>query len=147
MNDAIVWLRATFDHGDVATFAGAILGATIAAAVAVTAYVGQQKEQRRQARAQLYAEALRSVEDYLEAPYRVRRRNGSAEARMRVTDHISDIQSRISYYDGLLQISASKAVTVAFENFVKAARCDAGPQMTAAWGSSRPRRTAKYPYA
>jgi hypothetical protein len=81
----------------------------------------------------MYAEALRSVEDYLEAPYRVRRCDGSADARMRLTDHISDIQSLISYDNGLFDINGSRDVAQSFRVFVGAARREAGPQMTKAW--------------
>lgn len=122
--------------GDVATFIGAIatiVVGIVAAVVAVNAYKTQQQETRRQEKAKLYAEAVRAVEDYMEAPYRILRKDGSAEARREITQHISDVKSRISYYTGLLAIHGTTEVCVAYDAFVTAAQREAGPQMTAAW--------------
>jgi Tfp pilus assembly protein PilE len=77
---------------------GAVLAVVIAATVAVKAYKAQQQEARRQEKATFYAEAVRAVEDYAETPYRIRRRDGSAQARCEVAQHTSDIKSRISFY-------------------------------------------------
>jgi len=108
-----------FTWSEGATIIAAVAAGLIAAGVAVLGYSAQQRSARRDQRATGYAEALRAVEDYLEAPYRIRRRDGSAAARMSVTTHVSDIQSRISLYLA----------------FVGAAKQDAGPQMTQAWRS------------
>jgi hypothetical protein len=64
-HDAGFWHAITshIHSGDVAT----ALAAVIAAVIAVLAYTRQQREGRRQARATSYAEAMRVVEDYLEA--------------------------------------------------------------------------------
>ena len=111
----------------------AVLGALIAAKVAVAAYKGQQKEARRQERARLYAEALRAVDDYLEAPYRIMRRDGSAQARLLLTESISEIKSRISFYTGWLLINAPPEVYDAYCKYNGVAQKEAGQQMTAAW--------------
>jgi hypothetical protein len=125
----------TPDH--LTTFASAtvaaILGALIAAKVAVAAYKAQQKEARRQERARLYAEALRAVDDYLEAPYRIMRRDGSAQARLLLTESISEIKSRISFYTGWLLINAPPEVYDAYCKYNGVAQKEAGQQMTAAW--------------
>ncbi|TFV79416.1 hypothetical protein E4P39_01920 [Blastococcus sp. CT_GayMR19] len=139
-----VWDRiaATVDGGDVATVLAALLGvlgamgaAAIAAVVAVKAYKGQQKESRRQQRATFYAEAVRAVEDYLEAPYRIRRRDGSTAARRELTQHVSDVKSRISVYTAWMAIHGTDAVASGYDAFVLAAQSEAGQQMTAAWHS------------
>lgn len=122
--------------GDVATFAGAIatiIIGIVAAVVAVKAYKTQQQETRRQEKAAFYAEAVRAVEDYMEGPYRILRKDGSAEARREITQHISDVKSRISFYKGWLAIHGSTEVCAAYAAFVAAAQQEAGPQMTAAW--------------
>lgn len=119
--------------GDVVTL---VLGVvTIVVTIALAAYniVKQQKETRRQERAGSYAEALRAVEDYLEAPYRIRRRDGSAQVRWELTESISEIKSRVSFYTGWLSINAPKAVYKAYVAFDAAARREAGVQMTEAW--------------
>ncbi len=81
----------------------------------------------------MYAEALRAVEDYLEAPYRIRRRDGSAGVRWELTESISEIKSRITFYTGWLSINAPKAVYEEYVKFDAAARREAGAQMTEAW--------------
>lgn len=128
-----------FSASDASTILAAAAAALIAATVAVIGYSLQQRAARRDQRAALYAEALRAVEDYLEAPYRIRRRDGSAQARRDVSNHISDIKSRINFHIGWLRINAPAVVSTAYEAYVLAAQTDAGPQMTAAW-QSRPTR-------
>jgi hypothetical protein len=140
---------ADVDAGDIATVLGAFLGvlgavlaAVIAAIVAVKAYKAQQREAQRQEKATFYAEAVRAVEDYAEAPYRIRRRDGSAQARREVTQHISDIKSRISFYSAWMAIHGTGAVATAYDGFVRTAQAEAGQQMTTAW-KERPTRKDK----
>lgn len=116
-----------------------ILAALLAAIVAVVGYTIQQRITRKERRAVIYSEALRAVEDYLEAPYLVRRRNGSASARQTITTHISEIQSRLSYYSALLDIHAHSEISTAYRALVSAARADGGKAMTQAW-KTRPTR-------
>jgi Tfp pilus assembly protein PilE len=121
---------------DIATFASAIatvIVGIVAAVVAVKAYRNQQQETRRQQTAAFYAEAVRAVEDYMECPYRILRKDGSSEARREITQHISDVKSRISFYAGWMAIHGNTQVRGAYDAFVTAAKRDAGPQMTAAW--------------
>jgi hypothetical protein len=126
------------DHltlNSLATIIAAVAGALVAATVAVVGYSRQQHERRRDQRAAVYAEALRAVEDYLEAPYRILRRDGSTETRRALTEHLSAIKSRISFHTGWLRLHAPADVSASYEEFVRAAENDAGPQMTAAWRS------------
>lgn len=116
-----------------------VIAAIVAAIVAVIGYSIQQAAARKERRAEIYSEALRAVEDYLEAPYLVRRRDGSASARQSITTHISDIQSRLSYYCALLDIHANPEIGAAYEALVSAARADAGQAMLEAW-KGRPTR-------
>ena len=136
---------ATVTWDGLLTTAGAIIAALIAALIAVCVYSYQQKAARRAQQASIYAESIRAVEDYLEAPYRIRRRDGSASARMATTDHISEIQSRISYHQNLLKIHAPTGVAAAYDDLVRAARTEAGPQMTAAWRLKPTRRDRDVP--
>jgi len=112
-----------------------IIAALLAAAVAVIGYSVQQRAARRAQRASVYAEALRAVEDYLESPYLIHRRDGTPEHRRQITEHISSIKSRISYSCALLQLHAPQEVANAYEQYVRVAQLEAGPQMTAAWGT------------
>lgn len=123
---------------DVATFAGAIatiIVGIVAAVVAVKSYRTQQQETRRQQTAGFYADAVRAVEDYVECPYRILRKDGSSEARREITQHISDVKSRISFYTGWMAIRGTTQVRAAYDAFVTAAQREAGPQMTVAWES------------
>jgi hypothetical protein len=145
-------LAAAVDSGDLATVLSAFLGvigavvaAVIAARVAVRAYKAQQQETRRQERATFYAEAVRAVEDYMEAPYRIRRRDGTAAARRELTQHLSDIKSRISFYTAWMAIHGTDAVAAAYDAYVLAARAEAGQQMTTAWRSRPTKRDKDVP--
>jgi hypothetical protein len=119
-----------------------LLAAVLTAAVVMIGYSIQKKQARKTEQAIVYGEAIRAVHDYLEAPYRVRRRNGGAGARMDITDHVSDVQSRLAYYDTLLRLHAPADVGVAYKELVAAAKAEVGPQMTAAW-RARPKRKDK----
>jgi len=118
---------------DGATVVAAAVAALIAAVVAVYGYSRQQQASRRDQRAVDYAEALRAVEDYLEAPYLIQRRDGTTQVRQSTTDRISNVQSRIRLHESWLAILAPAGVHTAYTAFTAAARTDAGPQMTAAW--------------
>jgi predicted lipid-binding transport protein (Tim44 family) len=110
-----------------------VVGLAVTIGVAAYTVVRQQKENRRQERATAYAEAIRAVEDYLETPYRIRRRDGSAAVRWELTESISEIQSRINFHKDWLRINASKDVYNAYIEFIRVARVEAGGQMTEAW--------------
>jgi hypothetical protein len=131
----------TWDHA--ATLLAATIGAGIAVAVAVLTYLSSQRTARRERQAAVYAEALRSVEDYLEGPYRIRRR-GKGEG-PEITRWISDVKSRNNYYQGLLRLHGPVEVADAFDAFVAAAIREAGPQMTDAWHQPRRRRDRDMP--
>ncbi|MEU1896898.1 hypothetical protein ABZ512_00880 [Nocardiopsis dassonvillei] len=113
----------------IATMVAAILAATIA----IIGYNRQQKISRQERRAAIYSEALRAVEDYLEAPYLILRRDGSAGARREITTRISDIQSRMSYYSALLEIHAHAEIGMAYQALSASARSEAGKAMREAW--------------
>lgn len=128
------------DAGDTITLVLGILSFLAAVATIVVTVrtasrniVAQQKENRRQERAKAYAEAVRAVEDYLETPYRIRRRDGSSAARWQLTESISEIQSRINFHKDWLRINAPTEVYEAYLTFISAAKKEAGGQMTTGW--------------
>jgi len=146
------WIVADIDGGNVATVQAALIGvlgavtaAIIAAVVAFKAFKTQQREGQRQERARFFADAVRTVEDYAECPYRIRRRDGSAAARREITQHISDVKSRISFYTGWMAINGSQEVHIAYDAFVKSAQIEAGQQMTAAWRDRPTKRDRDVP--
>jgi len=133
----------TWDHG--ATLLAAVLGTFITVGVAVLGYLSTQAASRRSQQAGVYAEALRAVEDYLEGPYRIRRRDGSTEQRSSITSTISDVKSRINFHQGLLRLHAPDAVADAYDAFVLAAEKDAGKQMSHAWAAKPTKRDREVP--
>lgn len=118
-----------FDHGDWAT----IIAAGVAAAVVVVGYIVAQAQARHESRAKAFAEALTAVEDYMECPYRIRRRpNSDPATRQGITSAISDIQSRIAFHEAWLQVE-TRSVAGKYSDLVRAARTEAGSQMQKAW--------------
>ena len=123
----------------------AVTAATIAATIAVIGYSRQRRAERRAERANLYAQAIAAVEDYLEAPYRIRRKDGTPTTRHAITSHISDVKSRISLHQALLELHAPTVVPTAYNAFVEAAQEEAGPQMTDAWHAPPTKADAQVP--
>lgn len=134
-----------FTWSDGSTIIAAVAAALIAAVVAVIGYAVQQRATRRDQRARTYAEALQAVEDYLEGPYRVRRRDGSADARRQVTEAISAVKSGINFHQAWLRIHGSQPVADAYDAYVQAAQREAGAQMTSAWRGRPTRRDRDVP--
>lgn len=113
-----------------------IIAALIAAIVAVTGYLLSQAQARKERRAREFAQALATVEEYLEAPYRVRRRQASTPGtRDALANALSDLQARIAHHRAWLHVEAP-AVGHAYDALVQAARSEAGTQMTEAWNSA-----------
>jgi len=140
--DSIVtWVSGPVTGDGIMTLVAGIL----AAAVVIVGYSIQKRRARMAERATIYAEAIRAVHDYLEAPYRVRRRDGSSTARMAITDHVSDIQSRLAYFATLLRVHAPDEVRAAYDDLVATVKKEAGPQMTAAWQSPPTRKDREVP--
>lgn len=139
------WQLWGWGASDWATILAAFLAALVAALVAVWGYTVQQRAARDDQHRTIYAEALRAVEDYLEAPYLIRRRDGSAAARRELSTHISDIQSRLSFYCAWLQLHAPTEVHSTYSSYVAHARREAGAQMSAAWSGHPIRRDRDVP--
>lgn len=132
----------TLDGGGAVIIAGVItaiatiIAALIAAKVLLDGYKKQLAITRDQERDRLHAEAIEAVHEYLENPYRIRRRDGSAEARMAVNRHISDVQVRLRYYDTLIRLNSTPEVAAAYAELVATARREAGVAMKEAWASA-----------
>mgnify|MGYP001562860928 CR=1 FL=1 len=113
--------------------AATIIAAVIAAVVLVVGYFVQQGRARRERRAQAYGEAVRAIEDYLEAPFIILRRDGTRVAQRQITDHISAVQSRIAFHRAELAIYAAQPISKAYAKLEAAARAEAGAAMSKAW--------------
>jgi hypothetical protein len=117
------------------TLLAAFGAAAIAAAIAVIGYGRQRRAERRSQRATLYGHAIAAVEAYLEAPYRIRRKDNTSETRFAITSAISDTKTAISLHQALLELHAPATVSKAYNTFATAAQREAGPQMTEAWNA------------
>lgn len=96
-------------------------------------YALNQRAVRKERRARTFAEALTAVEEYLEMPYRIRRRPESSSAvRQQLTDEVSGLLARMTFHQAWLQIEAS-VVAGPYSALVAAARAEAGAQMSRAW--------------
>jgi hypothetical protein len=115
----------------VALLAGVIAVAGALVSVALTYHLNQRAA-RRQRQVDVFAEALRAIEDYAELPYRIRRRRGTPDARHELTEQISQIQSRIAFHQAWLAIEAPGAAR-SYDDLVRAAKMQAGTHMTQAW--------------
>lgn len=119
------WAQTAALLAGVIALAGALISATLT-------YHLDQRATRRERQANVFAEALRVIEDYAELPYRIRRRSGTPESRHELTEQISQIQSRIAFHQAWLAIEAP-GVADRYQNLVRAAKAQAGKQMTQAW--------------
>jgi hypothetical protein len=107
----------------------AIVGALVS--VALT-YGLNQRAARRERETKLFAEALATIEDYAELPYRIRRRHRTPDARHELTEQISQIQSQIAFHQAWLSLEAP-GVARFYSDLVRAAKTQAGSQMAQAW--------------
>lgn len=121
--------------GDHLVALATVIGAVMAAAVAIASYRAEHQRARHERFARAFAEAIQAVEDYLEAPYRIRRRPPChAEVQFQLTAMVSDVQSRIAFHEAWLT-SLSPIVAEKYCKLVRVARQEAGSQMTDAWRS------------
>lgn len=125
----------------IATLAVAFLGAV----VVVAGYFVQRSIARRAALGELYAGAISAIDDYREAPYRILRKDGTDSTRIALTNHVSDIQSRLSHFDALLTQGAPRQVLNAYRATVEALRREAGQHMRDAWAARPTRRDRDVP--
>lgn len=112
----------------------ATLSAALLAVIGVTATIlTTSARARREHKADLYAGALGGVADYLEGPYRIRRKDGTSGHRNAITAALSDVKSAIDHSQELLRLHAPTGVANAYDDYVLAARVEAGKQMSQAW--------------
>ncbi|GAA2721632.1 hypothetical protein [Actinocorallia aurantiaca] len=105
------------------------------ALVALIGYWSNQFIKRRETKSQVYAEALQAIHRYEELPYVIRRRPGASnEIRAELSEKISEVFVRISYYQTLLGME-SLVVSEAYTELFKQTRKTGGPYRKEAWGS------------
>ncbi|MFJ8543803.1 hypothetical protein ACIRFH_17590 [Streptomyces sp. NPDC093586] len=129
----VITAAQTTDSGWTWAQTAALIVPCIALLGAYLTYTFNQRAVRRERRAKTFAEALTTVEEYLEMPYRIRRRpESSSSVRQRLTDEVSGLLARMAFHQAWLQIEAS-AVAGPYSDLVATARAEAGAQMSLAW--------------
>jgi hypothetical protein len=119
--------------GTSATSAIALLGILVTAVVAVSGYLHSARAGRRERIAHEFAEALRTVGDYQDLPFRIRRRRASdAETRAAIAERISEIHSRLDFHVAWLRVAAPD-VAKTFDELVEVVRQEVGPHAKRAW--------------
>lgn len=126
-------LGAFFD-GFTWTQGAIIIAALIAATGVMATIVTTSGRARRDRLTDMYAEALSAVSQYIEGPYRIRRRSiGVADQRVAVTTFLSDVKARIDHSQNMLNLHARPGVADTYCASVRAAMREAGQQMHEAW--------------
>lgn len=91
----------------------------------------------RQRKRDLHARALAAIIDYGEMPFRIRRRRyeeaEKSSERVRLSEHFSSVKAEISTCQVLLGADGDKAVAVAYDDLVRAARATVGKEAHLAW--------------
>lgn len=117
-----------------AVLSGAVVAAVISGWVSATlARRSTRLEERARVRATL-AEAYQAYADYQEFPYAIRRRrrDQSAEERIRLSEEVRRVQSRLSYYQAWTQVESSET-GAAYNRLIAQLRRIAGVSMREAW--------------
>lgn len=122
-----------FGWSDGATIIAAAVAALIAAVIAVIGYSIQRKITRRSERADLYGNAIGAVEEYLEGPYRIRRKIADPANWFTISSALSDAKTAISHHQALIELHAPPPVSRSYRAFANAATAEVGPDMTSAW--------------
>lgn len=122
-----------------------VIVALVGATALLIGYFIQQAFARRERRVALYGEAIRAIEDYLEAPFLIARRDPSRQTQQALTTQISAIQSRIVFYRTQLQIQAPSKVAISYVDLIKLARSESGKAMSEAWKAGPMRNSRDVP--
>src|SRR5512133_3585112 len=93
----------------------------VAGCFLLAGYLLNQLWARNERRAKAFAEALATVENYLEMPYRVRRPASDPGTRATLTNQMSDIKAQIAFHQAWLQVEAPH-VAEAYDDLVRAAQ-------------------------
>ncbi len=115
------------------TTAVALTGILVTAIVALYGYLHTARVSRRERIARELAEALRTVGDYQDLPFRIRRRKAEdQETRAALAERISDIHSRLDFHAAWLRVAAPPVSRI-FDDLVEAVRAEVGLHAKAAW--------------
>lgn len=129
------WWEQFLSPDNIASLIIGITVAVLAARLAIAKYVREKENDRRDARAAVYAQALQVVQDYVELPYYVIRREDTGAHNVAVSTRISETQSRLDYLTSWMTIHSPQNIADAYSGLVKTAREEAGKHISEAWRS------------
>jgi hypothetical protein len=109
--------------------------AVLGAVVAVLIHTLERRAERRAAQRLLFAEALSDVFRWMEFPYRIRRRSPGAESRRALADDMNEMQERIRFRSGWLEIEDA-VVFRAYQDLLGEVRKVVRPALKDAWESA-----------
>jgi hypothetical protein len=113
---------------------GAFLAALITASINIWLARRKSHEEERNRLRAAFAEAFATYSAYKELPYAIRRRRADqpAEERIRLSETLREIQSRLAYHQAWTLLE-SPAVGATYQDLVDRLRATAGLAMNQAW--------------
>lgn len=119
-----------------ALISGAVIAAVIGALVNTGLALRKSREEERARVRTVLAEAFEAVAAYKEFPYAIRRRrhDAAAEERVRLSEALREVQTRLTYYVAWIQ-AESDAVGKAYNDLVSELRKVAGAGCRDAWNT------------
>jgi hypothetical protein len=116
---------------------GAFLAALITATINIWLARRKSHEEERNRLRAAFAEAFATYSAYKELPYAIRRRRADqpAEERIRLSETLREIQSRLAYHQAWTLLE-SPTVGAAYQNLVDRLRATAGTAMNQAWNAA-----------
>ena len=118
-----------------------LIAALTSAVVAIIGYWQTARSKRLDRHRQLFADAYRSVVEYREYPYKIRRREPDAD-RTVLTDTLSTVQAQLSLHIATLDIETPR-VAPYYKRMVAETKRVAGPQIAASWDQTPPAHDAQ----
>lgn len=115
-----------------------LLAALISAAVSIVGYWHSARAKRLDRQRQVFADAFRSITEYREFVYKVRRRPPGTD-RSQITDDLSAVQAQLNLHRATLEIEAP-VVARHYVRLVEAVRRIVGPHISEAWEQPPPAR-------
>ena len=111
-----------------------VAAALVAAAVAIYLNALGRKREEDGRRRTLYGQAFRTVLEWQEGVYRVRRRATDASQDQQIAEHFHELQERLGYYQGWLG-TESWELSAAYRAFSKAVTDECCPLIQDAWAA------------
>ncbi|MDE0268090.1 MAG: hypothetical protein OXI96_03515 [Acidimicrobiaceae bacterium] len=114
----------------------ALVAALISGTVTIIGYWQTSRLKRQDRQRQLLARALKSVAEYREFAYKIRRRSHENDRNV-ITDALSEVQAQLNLHMATLEIEAPRVATH-YKHLVAETKRIVGPQIAAGWDQAPP---------